>query len=265
MLSLLQALIEFLAAKNELYLEEMQWWLFQQFNLDISLSAISRRLRLVDFGKKKQELVATETNVSLRAAWVVDISGYRADQFVFVDESGVDQRQGWRRTGWCPRGVKPTPGGGRRQGMRHQILPGLTVKGVLAYSIYEGIIDADCFLLWLKDMLLPMTTPFPGPNSVLVMDNASFQFHNRLEAVCGQRGVKLLYLPPFSPEYNPVEGFYHDLRAHIRKHPRYVENSWETGQDWRDFLVGCVGDVGSNLKQIRGHFRKSMVPGVPDD
>ena len=62
------------------------------------------------------------------------------------------------------------------------------------------------------EQLLPFCGKWLEPKSVLVMDNASFQHTERTEQMCTDAGVKLVYLPPNSPDLNPVEAFLADVR-----------------------------------------------------
>jgi hypothetical protein len=155
---------------------------------------ISRALKRIDWGKKKQALIATQRDNQKRAEWVFKIQAWHYSQFVFIDESGVDRGDCLRRTGWSPKGIKPKrllPGGGKDGGTRFQVLPALTVNGILGLSVYEGNTDLDGFIEYIRLEVLPHTTPFPEPNSVLIMDNASFHSHAELSGLCERYGVLL--------------------------------------------------------------------------
>lgn len=123
--------------------------------------------------------------------------------------------------GWAPKGIKPkklVPGGGKDRGVRHQVLPALTIVGILGLSVYAGSTDGQGYVDFIEKEVLPKTSPFPGPNSVLVMDNASFHFYDDLQRLCDQAGVRLEYLPTYSPDLNPIEAFFGDLKKHIRRY-----------------------------------------------
>jgi len=57
------------------------------------------------------------------------------------------------------------------------------------------------------EQLLPLCGRWPERNSVLVMDNASIHHTKRIQQMCNNAGVKLVYLPPYSPNLNPIEEF----------------------------------------------------------
>jgi transposase len=74
------------------------------------------------------------------------------------------------------------------------------------------------------EQLLQHCGRWPEPNSVLVMDNASFHHTERIEQKCDDAGVKLMYLPPYSPELNPIEEFFAELKA-------FIKRSWGTYEE----------------------------------
>lgn len=73
--------------------------------------------------------------------------------------------------------------------------------------------------------------------------------------MCSEAGVKLVYLPPYSPDLNPIEEFFAELKAFIRGHWRSYEEYPDQGFD--NFLKWCVNIVGARAKSEEGHFRHS--------
>ncbi|KIO03989.1 hypothetical protein M404DRAFT_144226 [Pisolithus tinctorius Marx 270] len=55
--------------------------------------------------------------------------------------------------------------------MRYSILPAITLDGIITYDIIEGTVDGEQFLRFLKEHVMPFTNPYPGPCSVIIMDN----------------------------------------------------------------------------------------------
>jgi transposase len=67
------------------------------------------------------------------------------------------------------------------------------------------------------------------------MDNASFHYTERVRNLCSAAKVKLMYLPPYSPDLNPIKQFFAELKGFIKRH--YQDHSSE---DFGDFLKWCV-------------------------
>ena len=85
------------------------------------------------------------------------------------------------------------------------------------------------------------------------MDNASFHHSEQTEQMCSEAGVKLVYLPPYSPDLNPIEEFFAELKAFIQRHWKSYEDN--PGQGFDTFLEWCVDVVGAREPSAKGYFR----------
>ena len=65
--------------------------------------------------------------------------------------------------------------------------------------------------------------PFPGPNSVLIMDNARIHHNSELINIVQELGGKVEFLPPYSPDLNPIERSFSVIKAWIKRHRRFME------------------------------------------
>ena len=123
---------------------------------------------------------------------------------------------GCRQTGWSPLGVTPVQVSKFHQGQQYQILPAYAQDGIMLACIFKGLTDAALFKSFIEQ-LLQHCGRWPEPKSVLVMDNASFHHPDRVKKLCSDMRVKLLYLPPNSPDFNPVGEFFAELKSYIKK------------------------------------------------
>ena len=116
---------------------------------------------------------AAQRDEELRDAWVRKIAQWSPEQVIFLDESGVNARSGERTRGWGPKGqIIPYPVHFRKC-TNFSILPAMTVDGYIACQVYSGGVNADTFKVFVENQLLPLCNEFPGPNSIIVIDNAS--------------------------------------------------------------------------------------------
>lgn len=249
---MLEALCEHLLEKPELYQEEMVLFLLDEFGVHVTTSSIGRALKSTGWTKKVIRRIAKGRNADLRDFYMNNTSNYRSYQLVFVDESGCDKRIGFRRTGWSPLGVTPIQVARFQREKRYQILPAYTQDGIMLARVFQGSTDAAVFEEFLEQ-LLPLCGRWPEPKSVLVMDNASFHHTERIEQMCHDVGVKLVYLPPYSPDFNPIEEFFAELKAFIKRNWRNYETNPEHGFD--TFLEWCIDVVGGKDRSAKGHFR----------
>ena len=84
---------------------------------------------------------------------------------------------------------------------------------ILAPLQYNGTMNSQLFEFWFSNKLLPSLEK----GTVIVMDNASFHSKKRLFSVAQNAGCKLIFLPPYSPELNPIEKFWAWLKGFLRK------------------------------------------------
>lgn len=231
---------------------EMVTFLHEKTGVEVSLSSISRTLKAMGWSRKMCRRIAQQRDNELRDAYLHKVSKLRAEQLVFIDESGCDKKAGHRRMGWAPRGKTPVKINKLNRDTRYQILPAYAVDGIVLARFYTGSTDA----IWFEDFiqqLLHHCGKWPEPKSVLVMDNASWHHKGRLEQLCANAGVKLLFLPPYSPDFNPIEEFFSELKAYIKKH--WNDHQGLIKADFKAFLRLCVRVVGSRRASARGHFR----------
>jgi transposase len=227
-------------------------WVWNHFQVHVTISSIRRALISRGLSKKKIGCVAKARNADLRDLYLHNTSHIRSWQYVFVDESGCDKRIGQRRTGWSPLGVTPIQISQFQREQRYQILPAYTQDGVILVRVFRGSTDSTVFEEYIEQ-LLPLMGKWPERNSVLVMDNASIHHTERIRQMCHKAGVMLVYLPPYSPDLNPIEEFFAELKAFIKgSWHNYKENPQ---QGFDTFLEWCIDVVGRNKQSARGHFR----------
>lgn len=138
------------------------------------------------------------------------VNKFSAEMLVFCDESGVERPGSPLRTGWTLKGDVPKKSSELSKLLRFHLVPALSTSGLLDVTVYKGQPPPRDFLTWLSSSLLPRTNTFPGPNSVLVMDYVTWHRSPGVAALCRDRGVLVLYFPPCSGDFNPIEPYFED-------------------------------------------------------
>jgi transposase len=230
----------------------MAVFLWDEFQVLVTAFSIGRALASIGWSKKAARRVAKKRNADLRDFYLHNLSAFRSYHLVYVDESGCDERIGFRRTAWSPLGVAPVQVARFRREQRYQILPAYVQDGIILVRVFQGSTDAAVFEDFIEQ-LLPHCGKWPEPKSVLVMDNASFHHTERIEQMCTDVGIKLVYLPTYSPDLNPIEEFFAELKTFIkRKWHIFDENP---GQGFGVFLEWCVDIVKGREPNAKCHFR----------
>lgn len=91
---------------------------------------------------------------------------------------------------------------------------------IIAPLQYKGNMQSEFFEKWFEEYLIPSL--FDG--AVVVMDNASFHRKKRLNAIAQEYGITIMFLPPYSPELNPIEHFWHWLKKKVSDYLLYYNN-----------------------------------------
>jgi len=96
---------------------------------------------------------------------------------------------------------------------RESFIAGQVQNKVIAPFCYTGTCDSKLFNFWLENFLLPALSP----GYTIIMDNAAFHKSEDTKILIANAGCDLLFLPPYSPDFNPIEKFWANLKAKIKK------------------------------------------------
>ena len=140
------------------------------------------------------------------------IASIPKDALVYADETGIDQYL-YRPYARAARGVPVQSAVSGKKYKRTSIVAGQCEKRILASLQYSGTMDSVLFAFWFQTMLLPSVKA----GSVIVMDNARFHQKKVLLELAAQACCQVLFLPPYSPDLNPIEHFWAWLKAKLRK------------------------------------------------
>ena len=144
-----------LESNPTLYLDEIKEKLEIVRNVSVSMATISRFLRSRDFTWKTVSRKALERDKMVRACWEAETAKYMdPDYFIFIDESHVDQKTAQRQNGWAPVGSPPVERSTFLKGVRHSILPALSTGGIIALDIFEGSVNKELFMRFLRDQVV---------------------------------------------------------------------------------------------------------------
>jgi len=166
-------------------------------------------------GLIKKTLFATEQNradvAKQRAEWHQQLAKEPATALVFIDESGATTKmsrlrarspQGQRVVGRVPHGHYQTT----------TLVAGIGLRGACAPWLFEGAMDGEMFLAWIIQGLAPALQK----GDVVIMDNLATHKVQGVREAIEAVGARLLYLPPYSPDYNPIENMWSKIKQLLR-------------------------------------------------
>jgi transposase len=165
---------------------------------------------------QKKSLHAAEQQrpdvAAAREAWRDRQPTLEPERLVFIDETWATTNM-TRRYGRAPRGqrlVAPVPHGHWKTST---FVAGLRTTGLTAPLVVDGAMNGDIFRAYVEQVLAPTL----AQGDIVILDNLSSHKVTGVREAIEQRGASLLYLPPYSPDLNPIEQAFAKLKALLRK------------------------------------------------
>jgi len=142
---------------------------------------------------------------------------------VFIDETWASTNMA-RRYGRCRHGQRLRVGVPHGHWKTTTFVAGLTTRGFISPWVLDGAINRNAFEVYVEKVLVPALRP----GDVVIMDNLSSHKGPRVREMIEAAGAGLLYLPPYSPDFNPIENAFAKLKALLRKAAeRTVDGLWD--------------------------------------
>lgn len=243
-------MLEVIAHQPTIYMDELQDYLQEVFEVLPSITTLWRTLRRHNLTRKIVDKHVKERSEALRVVWRARQRLWRPEQVVAVDESACNERTMDRKRGWSFCNTSCVSHYSAIRSKRWSILPAMSVDGYMAYRVLQGSITSEIFEDFLEQDVLPQCTPYPGPRSIIVIDNASIHRSERVKELCAAAGVVLEFLPPYSPDYNPIEQSFRAMKAWMHKHcSEYVVHD-----NMPLFIEGAIQGV--CLRPSYGYFKR---------
>ena len=163
------------------------------------------------------------------------------ERLLFVDECGTHTSLA-PLYGYAPKGERLRLWVPRRRGKNTTLLSSMTVGGMGPSMAVEGATRARVFETYVKEVLAPSLEP----GRIVVMDNLGAHRPKRVRGLIEEKGCELLYLPSYSPDYNPIEEAFAKMKNLLRK----------ASARTKEALVEAIGAAlaAVSAKDARGFF-----------
>ena len=203
-----------------MYLGEICSEIKHTTGVEVTPSSICKLLRKFGLTRKKIQHVALQRSVEYRGAFVADISCYRKEMLVWVDEVGCDKRNMLRKFGYSLRGERAVCHRLLVRGKRVSAIAAMCCSGMLGAEVTTDSVNGEKFCEFVEGTLIPNMLPYDGLNetSIVVMDNCAIHHVQQVRSLLDDAGILLVYLPPYSPDYNPIEVAFGYVKQYLKKH-----------------------------------------------
>lgn len=163
-----------------------------------------------------------------RQKWKAEQAGLDATKLVFIDETGTNTKM-VRARGRCPKGERLIGKAPWGHWKTTTFVAGLRCNQISAPCVLDGAMNGEAFLTYVEKVLVPSL----AEGDIVVMDNLSAHRVDGVRNLIEAANARLIYLPPYSPDFNPIEMAFAKLKALLRK----------AAQRTRDALWDKIGEV----------------------
>lgn len=238
-------LIEIIETHNDATLEELCDLLEKKVQVRVSRATMGRLTQKLNYSLKKKTLYAAEKESEKvqkeRVEFWSKLRDIRVEDLIFIDESGVNlamvRLYARALKGKRSRGKKPL-----NRGINISLISALSFKKVLASAYIYGAVDGATFEAFLVQKLIPNI----WKNACVVMDNAKIHKGEMVRELIEEAGARLIYLPPYSPEFSPIENFWSKVKALLKN---------AAARSYKDLIDGIVNAMLQvTQKNIRNWF-----------
>jgi hypothetical protein len=194
-----------ISCNNNMIQTEIQTTVNTALNLNISRSGISRKLKKMNFTRKRLSLVPIKRNsitkLDVRAIYCTDISRIPIENLVFLDETGFNNHTN-RAYGYSPKNIPAFTSITANRGINRSCMAVIDINGVVAYEILLGPYNSLVFISFIRRNLLQYFCS--NPNKILIMDNCRFHHSRKVLDFLSEHRIAIKFLPPYSPQLNPL-------------------------------------------------------------
>jgi transposase len=158
-----------------------------------------------------------------RMRWANDQAKLDPERLIFIDETGASTNMA-RLRGRAPRGERLVGKVPHGHWKTTTFVAGLRSTVLTAPCVIDGPMNGNAFIAYVQQILVPTLKP----GDIVVLDNLSAHRVAGIREAIETAGATLLYLPPYSPDFNPIEQLFAKLKALLRKAAeRSVDGLWD--------------------------------------
>lgn len=149
--------------------------------------------------------------VARRHDWEQSLPGVDVEKLLFLDESAVNTAMA-RNCGRCPQGERLVDSAPAGLWQTSTLVAAIGLDGVVAPMVVNGPFNGESFAQYVESSLVPELEP----GVIVVMDNLPVHKSKRVADAIVAAGCTLVFLPPYSPDYNPIENMWSKVKALLR-------------------------------------------------
>lgn len=184
-----------------------------------------------------------------RQHWHEHFKDIDPKRLVFIDESGAKTNM-TRTRGRAPRGQRVIERVPHGHWQTTTMISAIRTTGPCAAAVINGATDSDAFLTYVRHALVPELRH----GDLVILDNLQPHKPRQVREMIEAAGAALLYLPPYSPDFNPIENMWSKVKQHLRS---AAARTFDALQDAIDAALGSI-----TTADCAGFFRNCGYPAI---
>uniref|UniRef100_A0A093X9Y0 Uncharacterized protein y4pE/y4sA n=1 Tax=Talaromyces marneffei PM1 TaxID=1077442 RepID=A0A093X9Y0_TALMA len=186
--------------------------------------------------------ISLNRSQALRDAYTEDIQQFAAEDLIFLDESIFNEKTGWRQHAYSAVGEDAEIEDSINRGSTWSICAAMTLDGYLPCTgVKKGYFSAENFAEWLTDKLLPAVNALQRYPMVIILDNVAIHTQEQVHQIIEEAGHIIRYLPPYSPDFNPIELTFLVLKAWMKRNWIFLRMTFANYGDFLTYSIGASG------------------------
>lgn len=152
--------------------------------------------------------------------FIASVYNFTKDMLVYINETGSKLKDMLRRYGYAMCGDRAVNNTFLVRGQTITSIAAISIDGLLAVEITTDKVNGEIFLDFLRGSLIPELCPFDGynPRSAIIMNNCSIHRVQEVTDLLNTAGILKIFLPPYSPDYNPIELTFSYIKYYLKQH-----------------------------------------------
>lgn len=190
----------------------------QQTGQTISETSVHRAIANFEYSFKRVQLIPErrniENNINIRFEYAREVIAYDQERLIFIDEFGVNCSMR-KRYGRAPLGETPRKNVSTIRSKNFSVAAAMSCNELLCFKIKESAYNGESFIEYIQELITILSRK-NLKNMIIICDNVPFHKASAVSDVCIQNNHKLKFLPPYTPQLNPIEEVFSAWKEHIR-------------------------------------------------
>jgi len=219
----------------------------------VSISTMSCAIQRLKWTRKKKTLEAKERKEEERQAWKDKAKDFDVSKCRIIDETGSNLAL-TRLYARAPKGKRAKGTIIRKRGKNVTMITDLSLRGLGEVLLTDGAANGELFEAYIEQIF----TPTLSPGEIVIMDNSSIHKGKKVRELIEARECQLLFLPPYSPDFSPIEEAFSKVKTVLRGIGAHTREALYEALEYASTTI--------TINDAKGWFRHCgySVPNLPD-